>query len=67
MLEKRCEVCGSHEQVEIETVTNVSPQREEMFPVILCPHHKTMLAQGDLDIRINQKGDLFFVVKKKGV
>ncbi len=67
MLEKSCEVCGSNEKVEIETVTNVAPQREEMFPVILCPLHRTMLAQGGLDIRVNQKGDLYFIVKKKGV
>lgn len=66
MLEKACEVCGSREQAEIETVTNVSPRRDEMYPVILCGTHKAMLAQGELDIRLNERGDLYFIVKKKG-
>lgn len=65
VLEKACEVCGTRERAEIETVTNVSPKRDEMYPVILCPQHKTMLARGELDIRLNEKGDLYFIVKKK--
>jgi hypothetical protein len=65
MLEKVCEVCGAREKVEIETVTNVAPRRDEMYPVILCSQHKAMLARGELDIRLNEKGDLYFIVKKK--
>ena len=65
MLEKICEVCGSRDHSEIETVTNVAPSRDEMYPVILCALHKAMLARGDLDIRQNEKGDLYFIVKKK--
>ncbi len=65
MLDKVCSVCGSREKLSIETVTNVAPQRDEMFPVLLCVEHKTMLAKGVLDIRLNDKGDLTFVLKKK--
>ncbi|MBF0254670.1 MAG: hypothetical protein HQL11_06080 [Candidatus Omnitrophica bacterium] len=65
MLEKSCSVCGGREKVEIETVTNVAPRRDEMFPVLLCSKHKGMLAKGELDIRMNSKGDLSFVLKKK--
>lgn len=65
MLDKTCDVCGTKEKVEIETVTNVNPQRDEMFPVLLCQVHKKMLAKGELDIRQNDKGDLVFVNKKK--
>jgi hypothetical protein len=65
VLEKSCDVCGSRDHAEIETVTNVAPHRDEMYPVILCSLHKTMLARGDLDIRLNEKGDLYFIVKKK--
>jgi len=64
-LEKKCSVCSSTDRAEIETVTNVVPKRDEMFPVILCFEHKTMLAKGELDICLNDKGDLFFVFKKK--
>ena len=55
----------TRDRAEIETVTNVAPHRDEMYPVILCALHKTMLARGDLDIRQNEKGDLYFIVKKK--
>ncbi len=65
MLEKVCSVCGNREKAEIETVTNVTPRRDEMYPVVLCSQHKTMLAKGELDIRLNEKGDLYFIVKKK--
>lgn len=65
MLDKTCDVCGTKEKVEIETVTNVTPSRDEMFPVLLCQVHKKMLAKGELDIRQNDKGDLVFVNKKK--
>jgi hypothetical protein len=65
MLDKTCDVCGTKDKVEIETVTNVNPVREEMFPVLLCQTHKKMLAKGELDIRQNDKGDLVFVNKKK--
>ena len=65
MLEKACSVCGEHQNIDIETVTNVAPKRDEMYPVFLCPHHKTMLSRGELDIRMNEKGDLYFIVKKK--
>ena len=64
-LEKACSVCGSREKVAIETVTNVVPKHDEMFPVILCSVHKAMLVRKELDIRLNAKGDLYFVVKKK--
>ena len=65
MLDKVCSVCGTREKAEIETVTNVAPKRDDMFPVILCTSHKAMLAKGELDIRLNEKGDLYFIVKKK--
>lgn len=64
MLEKVCSVCGTHEKVDIETVTNVAPRRDDMFPVLLCAKHKTMLIQGALDIRLNEQGNLVFIVKK---
>ena len=64
-LEKICSVCNTREKVSIETVTNVAPRRGDMFPVILCVKHKAMLAKGELDVRLNKNGDLFFVFKKK--
>jgi len=64
-LEKVCSVCGSTQKVEIETVTNVAPKREEMFPVILCVRHKVMLQKGELDVRLNRQGNLCFIQKKK--
>ncbi len=64
-LNKSCSVCGSGDRVEIETVTNVAPKREDMFPVLLCAKHKTLLLKGDLDVRLNSQGDLYFIVKKK--
>lgn len=65
MLDKACSVCGSRENTEIETVTNVAPKRDEMFPVLLCTVHKGMLAKGELDVKLNAKGDIYFIVKKK--
>ena len=65
MLDKMCSVCGAKEEVEIETITNVSPKREDMFPVLLCTQHKAMLSRGELDVQMNEKGDLFFITKKK--
>ena len=65
MLDKICSVCGSRDRVDIETVTNVAPRRDEMYPVMLCPPHKEMLAKGELDVRQNDKGDLYFILKKK--
>jgi hypothetical protein len=65
MLDKICSVCGSRENIDIETVTNVSPRREDMFPVLLCVKHKDMLAKGVLDIKLDDKGDLTFITKKK--
>lgn len=64
-LEKICSVCGSYESVEIETVTNVMPQPEEMFPVLLCPKHKKALQDKTLDIVLDKTGKLNFIVKKK--
>lgn len=65
MLNKLCSVCGSRDRVDIETVTNVAPRRDEMYPVMLCVAHKELLAKGELDVRQNEKGDLYFVLKKK--
>jgi hypothetical protein len=63
-LEKTCDVCGTHESVEIETVTNVMPQPEEMFPVLLCPKHKRALQEKLLDIVLDKAGKLNFILKK---
>ena len=63
-LEKTCDVCGTREAVEIETVTNVMPQPEEMFPVLLCPKHKRALQDKLLDIVLDKTGKLNFVMKK---
>ena len=63
-LEKICSVCGSTESVEIETVTNVLPMPEEMFPVLLCVKHKKALQEKLLDITMDKAGKLCFVLKK---
>jgi hypothetical protein len=65
MLEKICDVCGTNESVEIETVTNVMPQPDEMFPVLLCSKHKKTLQEKLLDITIDKNGKLNFILKKK--
>ncbi|MBI2095094.1 MAG: hypothetical protein HYT89_02880 [Candidatus Omnitrophica bacterium] len=64
-LDKTCSVCGSKESVEIETVTNVMPAPEEMFPVLLCRKHKKALQEKFLDITLDKAGRLCFVPKKK--
>ena len=66
-LEKICSVCGSLEAVDIETVTNVMPEPDEMFPVLLCKQHKKALQDRTLDITLDEKKNLCFVVKKKAV
>ncbi len=65
MLEKTCSVCGAQESVELETVTNVIPQRDEMFPVFLCAKHKRALQEKLLDITLDKTGKLLFVLKKR--
>ncbi len=65
MLEKICDVCGTSESVEIETVTNVMPQPDDMFPVLLCAKHKKALQEKLLDITIDKNGKLNFILKKK--
>ena len=64
-LEKVCSVCGTAEGVEIETVTNVMPQPDDMFPVLLCKQHKKALQDRTLDITMDEKKNLRFVLKKK--
>lgn len=64
MLEKTCSVCGVSESVEVETVTNVVPMPDEMFPVLLCAKHKKALQEKLLDITIDKTGKLCFVLKK---
>ena len=64
MLEKVCDVCGTNENVEIETVTNVMPQPDEMFPVLLCSRHKKALQEKLLDITMDANGKLHFILKK---
>ena len=66
-LEKTCSVCGALEGVEIETVTNVMPQPEDMFPVLLCRPHKKALQDRTLDITLDEKKNLCFTLKKKAV
>ena len=66
-LEKVCSVCGTTEGVEIETVTNVMPQPEDMFPVLLCRQHKKALQERTLDITLNEKKRLCFTLKKKAM
>ena len=65
MLDKVCSVCGSRESIEIETVTNVIPQPDEMFPVLLCPKHKKALQDRSLDILLDKTGKLTFILKNK--
>lgn len=64
MLERVCSVCGASESVEVETVTNVVPMPDEMFPVLLCAKHKKALQEKLLDITIDKTGKLCFVLKK---
>ena len=64
MLDRVCSVCGANENVEIETVTNVVPMPEEMFPVLLCGKHKKALQEKQLDITLDANGKLSFVLKK---
>ena len=64
MLEKACDVCGTKESVEIETVTNVMPLPDEMYPVLLCPEHKRALQEKQLDILLDKAGKLLFILKK---
>jgi hypothetical protein len=66
-LKKTCSVCGTPENVEIETVTNVMPQPDDMFPVLLCKLHKKALQDRTLDITLDERKNLRFVVKKKPV
>jgi hypothetical protein len=66
-LERICSVCGTNENVDIETVTNVMPEPGEMFPVLLCKQHKKALQDRELDITMDQKKNLCFVLKKKAV
>ena len=66
-LEKVCSVCGGTEGVEIETVTNVMPQPDDMFPVLLCRQHKKALQDRTLDITLDEKKNLCFTLKKKAV
>lgn len=66
-LEKNCSVCGSFEEVDIETVTNVVPEPDEMFPVLLCKQHKKALQDRTLDITLDEKKNLCFVLKKKAI
>ena len=66
-LDKICSVCGAKESVEIETVTNVTPAPEEMFPVLLCKRHKKALQEKLLDVTLDKTGRLCFVLKKKSV
>ncbi len=66
-LEKICSVCGTEEHVDIETVTNVMPQPDDMFPVLLCRQHKKALQDRTLDITMDEKKNLCFVLKKKAI
>lgn len=64
-LDKVCDVCGARESVDIETVTNVMPMPDEMFPVLLCKRHKKALQDKLLDITLDPAGTLRFILKKK--
>ncbi len=64
MLRKICSVCGTTESVDIETATNVMPQPDEMFPVLLCKKHKKALQDRTLDILLDKTGKLCFILKK---
>ncbi len=65
MLDKICSVCGSTENIEIETVTNVAPIPDEMIPVLLCRKHKKALQDKLLDIQMDKAGKICFILKKK--
>ena len=67
ILDKVCSVCGGREAVDIETVTNVMPKPDEMFPVLLCKKHKKSLQDKTLDITLDPSGKLVFVLKKKSI
>ena len=67
ILDKVCSVCGGRDSVDIETVTNVMPQPDEMFPVLLCKKHKKSLQDKSLDITLDPSGKLVFVLKKKSL
>lgn len=62
-LERVCSVCGSPQSVDIETVTNVIPQPDDMFPVLLCKIHKQALQDRRLDIRLEDGKKLTFILK----
>ena len=64
ILDRVCSVCGAGENVAVETVTNVIPQPEEMFPVLLCAKHKKALQEKLLDITLDKTGRLIFTLKK---
>lgn len=64
-LDRVCDVCGARESVDIETVTNVMPMPDEMFPVLLCKRHKKALQDKLLDITLDPAGTLRFILKKK--
>ncbi len=62
---KACSVCGSQSDVEIETVTNVIPQPDDMFPVLLCRLHKQALQDRRLDVRMDKVSKkLTFILKE---
>lgn len=64
-LQKVCSVCGSSHDVEIETVTNVVPQPDDMFPVLLCKVHKQALQDRRLDVRLDSSSKkLTFILKE---
>lgn len=64
-LDRVCSVCGTNEDVQVETVTNVIPQPDEMYPVLLCAAHKKALQEKLLDITLDKTGKLCFILKKK--
>lgn len=64
-LDRVCDVCGARDSVDIETVTNVMPMPDEMFPVLLCKRHKKALQDKLLDITLDPAGTLLFIQKKK--
>ncbi|MCG3175597.1 MAG: hypothetical protein MOGMAGMI_00530 [Candidatus Omnitrophica bacterium] len=64
-LERVCDVCGAKDSVDIETVTNVMPMPDEMFPVLLCKRHKKALQDKLLDITLDPAGTLKFILKKR--
>ncbi|OIO38964.1 MAG: hypothetical protein AUJ71_01715 [Candidatus Omnitrophica bacterium CG1_02_49_16] len=64
-LDRVCSVCETGENVAIETVTNVIPRPQEMFPVFLCAKHKKALQEKLLDITLDKTGKLVFTLKKR--